>query len=245
MHYPSLAALIADRQSVFAKGPICLILIEDEIAVAATLRHHAAAGFGTLVAFCDPGLTWPDLDDIAAIRVDHPVTASDALPEIVNAVIAACPGQWVYYCYNAEFLFFPFSESRSIAELLTFMAEERRDHVMTHIIDLYARDLTAHPHAVDLEAPYLDRSGYFALPRQDATGQVLDRQIDIFGGLRWRYEEFIPPARRKLDRIALFRSAKGLQMLPDRSFTLPEYNTFTCPWHHSPTAAIFCSTAKR
>ncbi|MBQ1203893.1 MAG: hypothetical protein IIX61_08895, partial [Loktanella sp.] len=52
MHYPSLAALIADRQSVFAKGPICLILIEDEIAVAATLRHHAAAGFGTLVAFC-------------------------------------------------------------------------------------------------------------------------------------------------------------------------------------------------
>ncbi|MBR2657137.1 MAG: hypothetical protein IKD58_11750 [Loktanella sp.] len=240
MHYPSLSALIADSKCALSKGPICLILIEDQIAVDATIRHHAAAGFGSLIAFCDPAITLPDLAEAPLHRVNHAVTDKDALATIVNAVSAAATGSWVYYCYNAEFLFFPFSEHRSIAEMLIFMTEERRDSVMTQVIDLYASDLTAHPDGVDLETPYFDSAGYFALTKQDATGQSLERQVDIFGGLRWRFEEFIAPARRRLDRVALFRAAKGVVMGPDGHFSDPEYNTYACPWHHSPTAAV-CS----
>jgi hypothetical protein len=238
MHYPSLAALTADASRALLKGPVCLILIEDAVAVERTIRHHAGLGFGSVIAFCDPGITLPE--GVPLHRVDHDVTRGDALQEIVNAVSAAARGAWIYYCYNAEFLLFPFSEDRSVREMLTFVTEERRDTVMTHVIDLYARDLTAHPDAVDLEEVWFDGAGYFATPRLDPVGEPLDRQVEVFGGLRWRFEEHVPPARRRLDRVAFFRGAKGVTMGPDRRFSDPEYNTYACPWHHSVTAAV-CS----
>ena len=37
-----------------------------------------------------------------------------------------------------------------------------------------------------------------------------ERQLDFFGGLRWRFEEHVPPARRRIDRIALFKAKPGL-----------------------------------
>ncbi len=60
----------------------------------------------------------------------------------------------MYYCYNAEFLFFPFCETRSIAEMLAFHTEERRDAMLTYVIDLYAGDLNASPNAVSLSEAY-------------------------------------------------------------------------------------------
>ena len=74
--------------------------------------------------------------------------AEGALQRAVNAVIAAAPGIWLYYCYNAEYLFYPFSESRTIGEMLTFQTEERRDAVLSYVIDLYAGDLDEFPNAV-------------------------------------------------------------------------------------------------
>ena len=44
--------------------------------------------------------------------------------------------------------------------------------------------------------------------------------------------------RRRIDRIALFRSQPGLKLLPDHRFNIEEYNTYSCPWHHNITAAI-------
>jgi hypothetical protein len=238
MHYTSLSALNADKTRALSKGPICLILIEDQVAVEQTIRHHAALGFSTLIAFCDPAIALPG--DIALHRVDHDVTQPEALPQIINTVSAAARGAWIYHCYNAEFLFFPFSADRTLREMLTFVTEERRHSVMTHVIDLYARDLTTHPDAVDLEEAWFDSAGYFAIPRRDAAGAVLDRQVDICGGLRWRFQDHVPPARRRLDRAALFRAAKGVVLGPDHRLSDPEYNTYACPWHHSVTAAI-CS----
>ncbi len=64
--------------------------------------------------------------------------------------------------------------------------------------------------------------------------------MDFFGGLRWRFEEHVPWNRRRIDRIALFKTKQGLQLRSDHTFTDEEYNTYSCPWHHNLTAAI-CS----
>jgi hypothetical protein len=180
-------------------------------------------------------------------RVDYDATAAGAVEAAVNAVIAAAPGQWIYYCFNAEYLFFPFCETRSVGEMLAFHAEERRDAMLTYVVDLYADDLGRFPDAVSLDHAHLDRSGYYALARKDPQNvdQPKERQLDFFGGLRWRFEEHIPQDRRKIDRIGLFRAKPGLRLRSNHTLTDEEYNTYACPWHHNLTAAI-CSfrTAK-
>lgn len=246
MEYASLDDFLGSGQPALAKGPVALIFIEDEAELGSTLRHHLQCGFAAVMALMPASFTLPP--DLAekVHRIGFDCTPPARVFEAVNRVIEAAPGLWIYYGYNAEYLFYPFCETRSIGEMLAFHAEERRDAMLTYVIDLYADDLTTCPSAVSLERAYLDRSGYYALARPDPeTGHPRERQLDFFGGLRWRYEEHIPKASRKIDRIALFRAAPGLRLLPDHTFNEQEYNTYACPWHHNLTAAI-CSfrTAK-
>lgn len=244
MHYPDLPALIADRRRTLSKGPIGLILIEDDAALASTITHHEKAGFAQLILFCAPETALPELRENVH-RVDYDVTRDDALEQIVNAVIAAAPGQWIYYGYNAEYLFYPFCEHRSVHELTSFVTQERRDSVMCCVVDLYSKDMIIAPDGVSTADAHFDKAGYYALARRDATGADLDRQMDIFGGLRWRFEEHVPADRRRIDRASLFRAQPGLELGADRHFNMAEYNTLACPWHHSATAVV-CSfrTAK-
>lgn len=244
--YPSLDAFLRQGTAALAGGPVAMVFVEDEVEVDSTLRHHLDCGFRAVLAFIPD--EFPLADDVAK-RV-HRITCGIGRPEavfdLINRVIDAAPGVWLYYCYNAEYLFFPFCETRTVGEMLAFHAEERRDAMLTYVIDLYAGDLAACPSAVSLETAHLDRSGYYALARNDpATGQSRDRQFDFFGGLRWRYEEHIPKTSRKIDRISLFRARPGLRLLPDHTFDDQELNTYACPWHHNLTAAV-CSfrTAK-
>jgi hypothetical protein len=245
MRFDSLGSFLASVRDTLAKGPVCLILAEDGVELDSTLRHHLGLGFRKVVLFGPAALDLPA--DLAAqvIRVDHDMLADAALESVVNGCIRAAPGLWFAYCYNAEYLFFPFCEHRSIGELTAFCTEERRDHVLTYVVDLYAGDLAAHPSAVALADAQMDRSGYYALRRTNRDKSVAIRQLDFFGGLRWRFEEHIPASSRRIDRIGLFRATAGLQLRPDHTFNLPEYNTYACEWHHSPTAAL-CSfrTAK-
>ncbi|WP_172292971.1 glycosyltransferase family 2 protein [Pseudoruegeria sp. HB172150] len=246
MRYPSLDAFLKDGKAALAKGPVAMIFVEDLVEVDSTIRHHMNLGFPTVLLFAPGELSLPRHLAEDVHRIDHPLQRAGAHIQAVNAVIAAAPGTWLYYCFNAEYLFFPFCETRSIAEMLAFHTEERRDAVLTYVVDLYAADLETHPDAVSLEDAHLDKSGYYALARLDPDGnQPKERQLDFFGGLRWRFEEHVPPASRKIDRIALFRAKKGLTLRPDHTFSDEEYNTYSCPWHHNITAAI-CSfrTAK-
>ena len=224
---------------MLARGPIGVVLIEDLVEVESTIRHQLGLGVRAVLAFAPPGWQVPaDLVDVVH-RIPFDLRGQDALTRAINPLIAACPETtWLHYCYNAEYLFFPFCESRNLAELLAFHAEERRDAMMTYVVDLYAADLEKDPNAVNLDEAMLDRSGYFALARKVANGQALERQYDFFGGLRWRFEEHVPESRRKIDRIGLFRAQKGLQMRPNHTFNIEEYNTYACPWHHNLTATI-------
>ena len=163
---------------------------------------------------------------------------SGATVGIVNALNQALPEKtWLYYCYNAEFLYFPFCETRTVGELLAFHAEERRFSMLSYVVDLYAGDLGRADNAVSIGEAHLDRSGYYALARDGADGPK-DRQLDFYGGLRWRFEEHIDEARRRIDRIALVRSRPDIALRPDHTWTDEELNTYSCPWHHNLTAAI-------
>lgn len=247
MRYASLDQLLQKAGPALAAGPLCLVMAEDDVALAATLQHQLNAGFRSVILLAPDGLSLPGDLEGSVHLAPHDVFSEAALPAAVNRVIDALPGTWIHYCYNAEFLFFPFCETRSVSEMLAFHAEERRDAMLTYVVDLYAGDLARHDNAVSLDEAFLDRSGYYALERRDpaGSGAALERQLDFFGGLRWRFEEHIPAPRRKIDRISIFRAKKGLRLAADFTFNDAEMNTYACPWHNNLTAAV-CSfrTAK-
>jgi len=245
MRYENLADFLQNGKAALAKGPVAIVLVEDPTEVDTTIRHHQQLGFREVLLFAPPNLTLPGELSEKLHRIDYDMHADGAMEIAVNAIIEAAPGLWLYYCFNAEYLFYPFCETRTVGEMLAFHTEERRDAVLTYVIDLYAGDLWEYPDAVSLEDAHMDKSGYYALARMDALKHPKERQLDFFGGLRWRFEEHIPPARRKIDRISLFRAQKGLHLRPDHTFNVEENNTYSCPWHHNITVAI-CSfrTAK-
>ncbi len=247
MIYTDLNDFLTRGGAALAKGPVAVIFAEDEVEVASTLRHTIGCGFAATLAVMPAGFGLAD--DVAdkVHRIGADLMGAQAVPDIINRLIDAAPGLWMFYGFNAEYLFFPFSETRTVGEMLTYHTEERRDAMLTYVVDLYAGDLGHSPVGVALEDAWLDKSGYYALARNDPDNHnhPKERQLDFFGGLRWRFEEHIPPARRKIDRISLFRAKKGLRLRADHSFNDEEYNTYACPWHHNLTAAL-CSfrTAK-
>lgn len=240
MRYPSLNDFLNDGKPALAKGPVAVIVAEDEVEVDTTLRHHQKAGFATVILLAHPQITIPKVLEETIHRVDHDVHAEHAMLKAINTLIEAVPGIWLYYCFNGEYLFHPFCESRNVRELIAFHMEERREALLSYVIDLYAGDLDEFPNAVSLEDAHLDRSGYYALGRPDADNNNYpkDRQLDFFGGLRWRFEEHIPSDRRKIDRICLFRTKPGLRLRPDFTLSDEEMNTYACPWHNNLTTAV-------
>ena len=240
MKYTSFDHFLMTGKAVLAKDPVAVVLAEDAVEVNTTLRHHLAAGFVQLILLADDGIVVPAELEAKIHRVSYNVHADNAMITAINRLIAAAPGLWIYYCFNAEYLFHPFCETRNVREMLAFHIEERRDAILSYVIDLYAADLNRFPDAVSLEHAHLDKSGYYALGREDPANDYKprDRQLDFFGGLRWRFEEHIPLPRRKIDRIALFRAKPGLVLHPDFTFSDEEYNTYACPWHHNITTAV-------
>lgn len=238
MRYDNLDDFLKNGRDALVKGPIALIMVEDLVEVDTTIRHHQNAGFVATIVFAPVELELPEKLENTVHRITYDVTAKDAVTKAVNAVNDAAPGLWIYYCYNGEYLFHPFCETRTIGQMLAFHTEERRDAMLSYVIDLYAGDLDEFPDAVSLEDAHLDKSGYYAAARPDLNKHPKDRQLDFFGGLRWRFEEHIPETSRKIDRISLFRAKPGLRLRTDHTFNDEEYNTYACPWHHNLTVAI-------
>jgi hypothetical protein len=240
MRYSGYATFLEQAEALAGKGPVALVMAEDEAEVDTTLRHHIRAGFPMVVLLAPAEIALPDSLESTVHRVDHDVHAEGALVDAVNAMIEAVPDIWLFYCYNAEFLFHPFCETRNVQEMLAFHTEERRDALLTYVIDLYAGDLNRFPNAVSLEDAHLDKSGYYALGRTDPANHNYpkERQLDFFGGLRWRFEEHISPQRRKIDRISLFRTRPGLKLRRDFTLSDEEMNTYACPWHNNITVAL-------
>jgi hypothetical protein len=206
------------------------------------VRHHLGLGFRTVLLFTPEPVA---VDDPAGGAV-HQIACAPWKPGAVGRALAglsrALAGQWIYHGYNAEFLYFPFCETRSVRDLLAFHAGERRRAMAACVVDLYAPNLVTCPDGVSLACPHMDVAGYYALDHRDPDNgwQPKERQIEIFGGLRRRYEEHVPDNARRIDRVPLFRARRGVALRPDLAFTDDEMNTRSCPWHRNVTAAV-CS----
>jgi hypothetical protein len=244
MLYRSVEDFITRGQAALAKGPVALIFAEDDCLLPETVSHHLSLGFAQVVLLLPESLEAPrPADGLSVVTCD--THGQNAMAGAVTRLGAASPAaSWLYWGYNAEFLFFPFCETRRIGEFLAFHTEERRSAVMCYVVDLYADDLDRFPDAVSMETAMFDRSGYFAAQRF-RDGKPLTRQMDIFGGIRWRFEEHVPWARRRIDRAALFRPAKGLELRADLTFSDEEMNTVACPWHNNMTGAVASFRAAR
>lgn len=245
---PRLSAALA--QAGFWTGPVALLFIEDDVEIGSTISHHLRAGFRKVV-LCLPDdlVDCADLaggDQAGVIAVRHDPRETGAIAAAVNALIEALPADtWVYYGFNAEYLFYPFCETRTLGEMLAFHAEERRDAMFACVVDLYPAGSGASTNRLDRSNAWIDGAGYYSLPRPGPDGQPLERQVEIHGGLRWRFDHHVEAERRRIDRIALFRTQRGLRFLPDRRFSVAEYNTFACPWHHNLTACVLSLRAAK
>lgn len=243
MRHASLDDFLARGRSALSGGPVALIFAEDLAEVVSTLEHHLARGFRSVVLLAPAWVL--DRTDVPAgvVTVVHDVrTAPGGLSAAVSRALAAAePGTWVYAGYNAEYLFYPFCETRTVGEMLAFHAEERRLALPCVTVDLYPDDLGAAPDGVSPARAWFDGAGVYGVPARDPANAwaPLERQVEIHGGLRWRMEAHVPWDRRRLDRIAVVRADRGLSLTPDwRVAGDPERNTLNCPWHRNLTGAV-------
>lgn len=238
MQYPDLKSCLRTRPSALAKGPLMVLMSEDGVALDQTIAHHLNAGFAAILVL-SPNASTADADPrVLWVRHGH---EDGALHTAVSAVCGAVPlGTWLGYGYNSEFLFYPYCEDRTVGEMLTFHAEERRAAMTGVVVDLYAPDLVEQPLGVDLDQPHLDMRGYYGLNREDpkASFAAIPNQVDIYGGLRWRYEEHIPWKKRRIDRVMLFRTKPGLTLQEDFTLSESDLCTLQCDWHHNLTCAM-------
>jgi hypothetical protein len=219
---------------------VALIFAEDDVEIRSTIAHHLLRGFKSVLVFIPSPIAAPENLPSDVKIIQYNTLANGAVPQAINVVINAAPDIWVYYCYNAEYLFYPFCEPRNIGELLEFNTSEDRNAMMIFVIDLYAADLTTTPNAVSLVDAMIDATGYYALARTDPDNHnsPKERQLNFYGGLRWRFKQYAPKTQRRIDRVALFLCKRRPQLQTDEAFNNPEYNTYTGAWHNSPSAAI-------
>ena len=237
MNYPSLDRYLADSPDPRGNGAVAMIFVEDGAEVSATISHHLRQGFAEILLIGRLAVDAAVPEGADVTQIEEPIRSRNDAVTILNRLVDRYAGRWIYWGFNAEFLFYPYMESRSVDELAAFMVEERRDHIFGYAIDLYASDLDKARDGVSRKSAHFDGSGYYGFQRY-RDGVPQERQFDIFGGLAWRYEEFVPWDRRRIDRIPLFRAADGIRLNDDLMLNVPEMNTISCPWHHNVTVAI-------
>ena len=160
----TLQTYLAAHRDGLGRGPIAVIFAEDTAEVGSSVAHAVKAGFGPMLVLGSVEVL-PQASEQAVVPIIYDVHQKGAVVLAVNRVISAAPGAWIYWGFNAEYLFYPFAESRDVAEMLAFHTEERREAMLTCVVDLYAKDLTAAPSDVARGGAMFDRTGYYALRR--------------------------------------------------------------------------------
>lgn len=237
MRFDNIDSLAGSLRKIHSTGPLAIVLAEDAFGLVETVEHLNGLGFARTIVF-GQGLDLALLPSLTNCDLVEPTPAQKlSMPQILNRLMPVLAGQWIHACYNGEFLYYPFCEDRQIGDALAFNDDERRKSVFGYMVDLYADSLDSAAQFVPREQACFDRVGYFDAP--PIAGLASDpRMPRLNGGLRWRFSEHIPLNRQNINKVAMFRADPKLSVSPDMEFSLPEYNSVSCQWHHNMTMAI-------
>ncbi len=236
MNISSFNAFASALTKARTGSALAIVVAEDKFGLNETLEHLARLGFSTIgVLSSDETLldetAMRDSSIIAAFVRDQP-----QMFDLLNKLMPALADRWIHYCYNAEFLFFPFCENRSISDAVAFSNDEQRRSVSGYTIDLYRPEIDLKGTPLLEPATYFDAAGYYGVSPEQPAGEA--PRAEIFGGLRWRYSEHAPPGRKNIDRTCIFKSSADLRLDHEMIFNQPDYNSISCKWHQNMTMAV-------
>lgn len=219
------------------QGPVGLIFAEDTIGLNDTIDHMVTLGFPNIFVLGLPNVLETVKENSAIIDIAFDPDTDNAVVQCLNFANKAFQNRWIFHCFNAEFLYFPFCETRSIGDFISFSDEERRKSIAGVIVDLYTREQNPKSYGYDISNALMDGAGYFSTYSNDADN-VENRFVQASGGLRWRHEEFFPWNRRTISRTPMFKTDIELKVNPDFTANLNNYGTIQAPWHRSPTVVV-------
>ena len=218
---------VADFRRTYTggKGPVAFLLCEDDFLLEETLERLRTLRFAEILAI-GPGAASLAPDD----RLHAIACAAADISSAPSFLLPAFAGRWALTCYNGEFPFFPFCETRGAADFVEFLRSERRSSCMAYSIDLYS-DRLIDGEDPDLSEVYFDAEGWYGFDREAGAA-------DVYGGLGWRFEEYSPVAMSRANRPALFMIDDATKLREDLWFEDEAMNTIACPWHNNPTMAL-------
>ena len=227
MEFDTVSAFVKAKPAL-PGGVIAVLLCETPMQVDTTARRLQDQGARAILAIGRTDAL--GTLDIPVIRIAERPTHRNAWV-MLNTLIDALADRWLLWLWNGEYFVFPFGETRTLSDLTDFLSDERRKVIFTYALDLYAADLPG-PQEDPAQANLrFDRIGYHAFPKED---QVLR----LYGGLGWRFGEFVPKELSQIGRSSLFRATKGVWLDRKYLFEDVEYASVSCKWHHNPTAAM-------
>lgn len=243
MQFSSLTKLSSQISELLPPlaGSVAFVFCVDEKLVAETVEHHLNLEFDVIVVLGnDPRCVY---DHAKVINVCAAIDSYQEVWPILQKLLPKLMGHWVYWGFNAEFFFYPFCENRTIKDLTIFLTEERRKNFFSIVIDSYNRELKLNSVGLTLEDTAFDAVNYFYTdpnPQDfpNADEEVLTRVKNVFGGLRWRYSEYLNKKNAKIDRVSLFMVHDKLEFNEYGKTEDPEFYSYKCPHHHNPTGAI-------
>ena len=224
-----------------------IIRVEDDVEIAITLRHHQQAGFASIIVFMIDKFALPrDLQDLLH-RLGYRMAREGAMELAVNSVITATPGLWMYYCFNAEYLFHHFLKHLQLVKCCRSIprnAAIRRSPAWSiYILMIWTLTLMRCPY---IAPTLIDLAITFWCARTSTTTITL-KTVNWISSVNYAgaMKNASLMTRRKIDRIVLFKPKNGLKLRENHTFNDEEHYTCACSWHHNLTSAI-CSfrTAK-
>lgn len=220
---------------------VAIIYCVDDHLVAETIEHHIKIGFDAVLLVGD------NLNFVYAHeKLIHYSAAIHDYNDIWSHLSNTClklTDHYIYWGYNAEFLFFPFCETRTVKDLVTFLGEERRQTLFGMVVDLYAMDFKKNGTGYDLEEAGFDAINYYSKPLDasffsDINKYDGNRMPEIHGGLKWRYSEWFKNLSTTINRVPFFLATDKLEFDKNGLTDNPEFYSYHCEHHRNPTGAI-------
>lgn len=225
------------KNKILRNDPIGIIFAEDNIGLTDSIDHLLQIGFKNIFIIGLPNNMILARKYKNLHHIQYDIDATGAITNCLNSAISAFPDYWIFHCFNSEFLYFPFSETRKIQDFLLFSDDEKRFSVFGTIVDLYTKEPHYASYGYSSDNCYFDSTGYYAEYRSDNKG-IMSRFVTLHGGLRWRFEEHFPWHRRKINRVPLFKAQTGLILDNDQNMDDFDFGTIQADWHRSPTVVI-------